>query len=105
MRDSPSKGSSPSASIAPHRASNPTHQPIPRQSVFWNEQANKTHEYKAIGFVFEAFIPAEGKDQRKEPGVLTARDAIAKEPAEKDFPCCALALRVQRGGSLTSEHR
>ena len=79
---------------------------ISRQSKFWNEQkeqANKTHNYKAVGFVFQVFIPVEGKDQRKDADVLTAREAIAKEPAKKDLPCCALALRVQSNGIPRSQ--
>lgn len=35
--------------------------------------------------------------------MLTAREAIAKEPAKKDFPCCTLTLCVQYDGILRSE--
>lgn len=101
------RGDSPSASIAPRCVpATPLTSEISRQSKFWNEQkeqANKTHDYEAIGFVFEAFIPVEGKDGRKDLKVLTVIEAMAKEPAKKDFPCCTLVLCVQSDGIPRSE--
>lgn len=101
------RGDSPSASIAPRCVpATPLTSEISRQSKFWNEQkeqANKTHDYEAIGFVFEAFIPVEGKDGRKDLKVLTVIEAIAKELAKKDFPCCTLVLCIQCDGIPSSE--
>lgn len=86
MPDSPSKGRQPQRQRCTRRVpATPLTSEISRQSKIWNkqkEEANKTHDHKAVGFVFEVFIPVEGKDQREDPEVLTAREAIAEEPVK-----------------------
>lgn len=48
------------------------------------------------------FIPVEGKGQRKHPKVLTAREAIAKEPETKAVPCCTLACASRAAVCLSA---
>lgn len=96
MRDSPSRGRQPQHQ---HCTRSGTSEVPGGQSEFWKEQkeqANKTHSYRATGFVFEMFIAIGGKEHRKHPEVLTAREDVTKgSPA-------APRLHVQCNGT-TSE--
>lgn len=85
------RGAAPALALHPLRNSENTHRYRGRASSGTNRRNKhkKTHNYK--GFVFKMFIPLEGKGQRKHPKVLTAREAIAKEPETNGVPCCTLA--------------
>ena len=91
------RGGSPSTGIAPRRVpATPLTSEISRQSKFWSEQeeqANKTDDYRATGFVLEVFIPVDGREKGPRGGQST----------QKGSPCCVLAPCVQHDGIPRSQ--
>lgn len=79
----------PVPALCPPRASSPLTRQVWRQSKCWKgqkEQANKPHNYRALSFVLELFIPVGGEDQRKDPEVLLGREGITQGLAESAAP-------------------
>lgn len=69
----------PAAALHPQRARPHSPENTEAQRVLeGTEGTNKRHDYTAVGFVCEVFIPEEGKEQSKGPKRLMVREAVPR---------------------------